>query len=394
MTKISKQKVPSLLDLPVYLDNQSTTATDPQVLDKMIPFFHAKPGNPHSDGHQFGKEAMEAVDVARRQVANIVGGDPREIIFTSGATESNNLAIKGAAQFQKSKRKQIITTQTEHKCVLETCRYLETIGHNVLFLPVKNNGLLDLQTLASTINSDTLLVSVMAAHNEIGVLQDIEKIGALCRQHGALFHTDAAQAVGKIPLDVNSMNIDLMSISGHKLYGPKGIGALYLRRRPRVRIIPQIEGGGQERGMRSCTLSTPLCVGLGEACRIASRNLSSEPAQLRKLRDRLYQGIKASAPNIVVHGDMEARLPGNLNISFSNIDSDKLMSAIPEVAFSSGSACTSNSIEPSYVIRALGRTKNEARGAVRFGIGRFTTVEEIDYVTNRIIDAVDSLKTH
>ena len=392
MTTYSTREAVTRLNFPIYLDNQSTTATDPQVLKQMLPFFNTKPGNPHSDAHEFGKEAMEAVEIAREHVATIIGADPREIIFTSGATESNNLALKGVADFYGGKRKQIITTQTEHKCVLETCKRLEASGYEILFLPVQKSGLLATETLDSVISEDTLVVSVMAAHNEIGVLQKIDKIGALCKNRGALFHTDAAQAVGKIPLDVKTMNIDLMSISGHKLYGPKGIGALYIRRRPRVRIKPQIDGGGQERGMRSGTLSTPLCVGLGEACRLALKALQSEPTRLLALRNQLCGGITSAIPDTLVHGDLHLRLPGNLNISFPGINSDQIMSATQDIAFSSGSACTSNSIEPSYVIQALGCTEQEARGAIRFGLGRFTTVDEIDYSIDRITNIVSSLR--
>jgi cysteine desulfurase len=392
MTTYAEKGTTAPLDFPIYLDNQSTTATDPQVLEQMLPYFNAKPGNPHSDGHEFGKEAMEAVEISRKQVATIVGADPREIIFTSGATESNNLALKGVAGFHGTKRNQIITTQTEHKCVLETCKRLETAGYEIIFLPVQKNGLLASDTLHSVISDNTLIVSVMAAHNEIGVLQKIEEIGGLCKTRGALFHTDAAQAVGKIPLDVKAMNIDLMSISGHKIYGPKGIGALYIRRRPRVRIEPQIDGGGQERGMRSGTLSTPLCVGLGEACRIALGTLTSESARLLALRRRLYEGIISAIPDARVHGDLQLRLPGNLNISFPGINSDQIMSATPDIAFSSGSACTSNAIEPSYVIRALGCTEQEAREAIRFGLGRFTTIDEIEYSIESITNIVSSLR--
>jgi len=392
MTTYSTTGTTTPLNFPIYLDNQSTTATDPQVLEQMLPFFNAKPGNPHSDGHEFGKEAMKAVEIARKQVATIIGADPREIIFTSGATESNNLALKGVTDFYGPKRKQIITTQTEHKCVLETCKRLESSGYEILFLPVQKSGLLATETLDSVISDDTLVVSVMAAHNEIGVLQKINEIGALCKKRGTLFHTDAAQAVGKIPLDVKTMNIDLMSISGHKIYGPKGIGALYIRRRPRVRVKPQIDGGGQERGIRSGTLSTPLCVGLGEACVLALESLQSEPTRLLALRTRLCQGLISAIPDTLVHGDLQLRLPGNLSVSFPGINSDQIMSAIPDIAFSSGSACTSNSIEPSYVIKALGCTEQEARGAIRFGLGRFTTIDEIDYSIDRIANIVSSLR--
>ena len=391
MTTYPEKAEAEELRLPIYLDNQSTTATDPQVLEAMLPFFSAKPGNPHSDGHQYGKEAMEAVEAAREKVAAIIAADPREIIFTSGATESNNLALKGVANFYGKKRKRIIATQTEHKCVIETCNRLQKNGYEVIFLPVQQTGVLDFKALESSVNEDTLIVSIMAAHNEIGVLQEIAAIGELCKKRGALFHTDAAQAVGKIPLDVQAMNIDLMSISGHKIYGPKGIGALYIRRRPRVRIEPLIDGGGQERGIRSGTLSTPLCVGLGEACAIAGGNLSHEPKRLLALRQRLYQGIISAVPTALLHGHIQQRLPGNLNISFPGIDSDQIMSAIPEIAFSSGSACTSNTIEPSYVIKALGATDDTAQGAIRFGLGRFTTTNEIDYSIKRITSVISSL---
>lgn len=391
MTTYSENGETPQLNLPIYLDNQSTTATDPQVLETMLPFFISKPGNPHSDGHKYGQEAMEAVETSRDKVAAIIGADPREIIFTSGATESNNLALKGVAAFYGKKRKKIITAQTEHKCVIETCNRLQAGGHEVVFLPVQKNGLLDFKALESSIDENTLVVSIMAAHNEIGVLQEITAIGELCKKKGALFHTDAAQAVGKIPLDVEAMNIDLMSISGHKIYGPKGIGALYIRRRPRVRIEPLIEGGGQERGLRSGTLSTPLCVGLGEACAIASRNMIHEPKRLLELRERLYKGIISAIPSTLIHGHMQQRLPGNLNISFPGVDSNQVISAIPEIAFSSGSACTSNTIEPSYVVKALGAPDDIARGAIRFGLGRFTTVDEIDYSIERITSCIRSL---
>ena len=391
MITYSEKAETEKLSLPIYLDNQSTTATDPQVLETMLPFFTTKPGNPHSDGHQYGQEAMEAVEISRKKVAAIIAADPREIIFTSGATESNNLALKGAATFYGKRRKRIITAQTEHKCVIETCKRLEASGYEVIFLPVKETGILDFEALNASVNEDTLIVSIMAAHNEIGVLQEITAIGELCKKRGALFHTDAAQAIGKIPLDVQAMNIDLMSISGHKIYGPKGIGALYIRRRPRVRIKPLIDGGGQERGLRSGTLSTPLCVGLGEACEIANQNLSHEPARLLELRQRLYEGIIAAIPTTLLHGHIQQRLPGNLNISFPGIGSDQIISAIPEIAFSSGSACTSNSIEPSYVIKALGAPDDAAQGAIRFGLGRFTTANEIDYSIKRITSTIRSL---
>ena len=381
------------LKLPIYLDYQSTTPTDPRVVEAMLPYFFDKPGNPHSRTHGYGQEAQDAVESARAKIASTIGADPREMIFTSGATESNNLALKGAAGFSRKKKCQIITVSTEHKCVIEACRRLASIGHEVVFLPVNPGGMVDLQALVSVITQDTLLVSIMTAHNEIGVIQQIASIGELCREKGVLFHTDAAQGVGKIPIDVNKMNIDLMSISGHKLYGPKGIGALYVRRRPRVRIAAQIDGGGQERGLRSGTLPTPLCVGLGAACHIASNEMPEESERTRKLRDHLRDSILTEIPDVLLHGDFNSRLPGNLNLSFVGIDSERIMSAIPDIAVSSGSACTSNSLEPSYVIRALGLSEEIASASIRFGIGRYTTRREVDYAIERITETVSSLRS-
>ena len=382
------------LKMPIYLDYQSTTPTDPRVLEAMLPYFFDKPGNPHSQTHGYGREAQDAVEAARAKIAAIIGADAREIIFTSGATESNNLALKGAAQFYGNEKSRIITTTTEHKCGIETCRNLGSNGHDIVFLPVRKSGLIDLEQLAAEITNDTLLVSVMAAHNEIGVIQQVASIGDLCRKNGVLFHTDSAQAVGKIPINVNTMNIDLMSISGHKMYGPKGIGALYVRRRPRVRLNPQIDGGGQERNLRSGTLPTPLCVGLGTACQIASDELVQEAQRIGDLRDFLYEGIAERLTDVTVNGDLNHRLPGNLNLSFADLDCETIMSALPDIAISSGSACTSNSIEPSYVIRALGLSEEIARNSFRFGIGRFTTKAEIDYVIERLTDEVVSLRAH
>ena len=328
---------------PIYLDYQATTPCDPRVVEAMLPYFTERFGNPHSRNHAYGWEAEEAVEVARAQVAAIIGADPKEIIFTSGATESNNLALKGVANFYREKKDHIVTVVTEHKCVLDSCRYLEQEGFKVTYLPVKQNGLIDLAQLDAAITDRTSIVSVMAANNEIGVVQPLAEIGALCRKRGVFFHTDAAQAVGKIPLDVNAMNIDLMSISGHKIYGPKGIGALFVRRRPRVRLQAQITGGGQERGMRSGTLPTPLVVGLGEACRIAQAEMGEEAARLTVLRDRLLNGVKARLPEVYVNGDMEHRIPGNLNISFAFVEGEGLMMGVKDLAVSSGSACTSAS---------------------------------------------------
>ena len=380
------------LKLPIYLDYQSTTPADPRVVDAMLPYFFDKPGNPHSRSHGLGREAHDAVEAARIKIASTIGSDAREIIFTSGATESNNLALKGAAQFYGDTKRRIITVATEHKCVIETCQHLASNGYDIVFLPVQMNGLLDLDRLAGEVTHDTLLVSIMTAHNEIGVIQQISDIGELCREHNVLFHTDSAQAVGKIPMDVNAMSIDLMSISGHKLYGPKGIGALYVRRRPRVRLSAQISGGGQERGLRSGTLPTPLCVGLGTACDIASEELGEESRRIGALRDHLYRGISDRLSDVILNGDPVHRLPGNLNLSFAGLDSEKIMSALPDIAISSGSACTSTSLEPSYVIRALGLSEDMARGSLRFGIGRFTTIAEIDYVIERVSTTVLSLR--
>ncbi len=377
---------------PVYLDYQATTPCDPRVLDKMLPWFTLRFGNPHSRNHAYGWAAEEAVELAREQVAAIIGADSKEIIFTSGATESNNLALRGAALFNKDRKNHIVTVVTEHKCVLDTCRHLEQEGFSVTYLPVQTNGLIDLAQLEAAITDQTVIVSVMGVNNEIGVIQPLAEIGAICRKKGALFHTDCAQAVGKIPLDVNAMNIDLMSISGHKIYGPKGIGALYVRRRPRVRLVPMITGGGQERGFRSGTLPTPLCVGLGEACAIAKVEMVEEAAHLKFLSQRLLDGLKAKLPEIYVNGDLEHRIPGNLNISFAFVEGEGLMMGVKGLAVSSGSACTSASLEPSYVLRALGVDVEMAHTSLRFGFGRFTTEADIDYAIDHVIEAVSHLR--
>ena len=378
--------------LPIYLDYQATTPTDPRVVEKMLPYFTEKFGNPHSRNHEYGWEAEEAVEIARAQIASIIGADPREVIFTSGATESNNIAIKGVMRFHKDRRNHMITVVTEHKCVLESARHLEMEGVEVTYLPVKQNGLVDLDVLRNAITEKTALVSIMAVNNEIGVIQPLKEIGALCREKGAYFHTDAAQAVGKIALDVNAMNIDLLSISGHKIYGPKGIGALYVRRKPRVRLEALIHGGGQERGFRSGTLPTPLCVGLGEACAIAEREMASESERLRYLRDKLLKGIKDGLPEVYVNGDLENRIPGNLNISFAYVEGEGLMMGIKSLSVSSGSACTSASLEPSYVLRALGVEDELAHTSIRFGLGRFTTEQDIDYAIEQVVTAVRRLR--
>jgi cysteine desulfurase len=377
---------------PIYLDYQATTPCDPRVVQAMLPYFTEKFGNPHSRNHLFGWEAEEAVEKGRAQMAELIGADEKEIIFTSGATESNNLAIKGVAQFNKDKKNHVITATTEHKCVLDTCRHLEMEGFEVTYLPVKKNGLVDLDQLKDSIKDSTALVSIMAVNNEIGVIQPLHEIGAICRARGVYFHTDAAQAAGKIPLDVNAMNIDLMSISGHKFYGPKGIGALYVRRKPRVRLIAQINGGGQERGMRSGTLATPLCVGLGEASAIAKREMPEESKRLKALRDRFYSKVTSSLPEVFLNGDLEQRIPGNLNISFAYVEGEGLMMGIKELAVSSGSACTSASLEPSYVLRALGVDVELAHTSLRIGLGRQTTEQEVDFAAGLIIERVRKLR--
>jgi cysteine desulfurase len=380
---------------PVYLDYQATTPTDPRVVAAMLPYFTEKFGNPHSTGHRFGREAAEAVERARGDVAALIGAESREIVFTSGATESNNAAIKGAVRFlrdeRRSDRDRIVTVATEHKCVLETCRQLEREGFSLTVMPVKSDGLLDLAALADAIGPRTALVSVMAVNNEIGTIQDLAAIGALCRARGILFHSDAAQAAGKVPLDVEAMGIDLLSISGHKLYGPKGIGALYIRRRPRVRLVPLIDGGGQERGFRSGTLPTPLCVGLGVACAIARDEMAAEAARLVELRRRFFAALHRRIPGMRLNGSGEQRVAGNLNIGFPGIDAEKLLEACATVAASTGSACSSASIEPSYVLRALGLDAAAARASFRLCVGRFTTVPEIDFAADALVAAFERL---
>ncbi len=377
---------------PVYLDYQATTPTDRRVVEAMLPYFTEMFGNPHSRSHAYGWDAEEAVETARGQIAHLIGANAKEIIFTSGATESNNLALKGVARFYKDRKNHIITCVTEHKCVLDSCRHLEMEGFDITYLPVQTNGLIDLEQLKGAITDKTVMVSIMSVHNEIGVIQPIAEIGAICRERKVFFHTDAAQAAGKIPLDVEAMNIDLMSISGHKLYGPKGIGALYVRRRPRVRLEALISGGGQERGMRSGTLATPLCVGLGEACRIAEAEMGAEAERLHMLRDRFYNGITGQLQDVFLNGDLENRIPGNLNISFAYVEGEGLMMGIKDLAVSSGSACTSASLEPSYVLRALGVDVELAHTSLRIGLGRFTTEEEVDFAVESIVGEVNRLR--
>lgn len=373
------------LKLPVYLDYSATTPVDPRVAEKMIPYLCEKFGNPASRSHAYGWEAEKAVEEARAEVARYINADPREIVWTSGATEADNLAIKGVAHFYKDKGKHLITVKTEHKAVLDSMRHLETEGFEVTYMDVEENGLLDLAKLEAAIRPDTTLVSVMAVNNEIGVIQDIAAIGEMCRRHGVLYHCDATQAVGKMDLDTEKLKIDLMSLSGHKVYGPKGIGALYVRRKPRVRIEPQIHGGGHERGMRSGTLPTHQIVGMGEAYRIAREEMKEEVARIKVLAKRLADGL-GQIEAVVFNGDMEHRIPHNLNVSFNYVEGESLMMAMKGLAVSSGSACTSASLEPSYVLRALGRSDELAHSSIRFTIGRFTTEKEVDF-------AIDLVKT-
>jgi cysteine desulfurase len=382
---------------PIYLDNQSTTRVDPRVLEAMLPYFTEDFGNPHSTSHAHGRIAAEAVERARGEIAALIHADPREIVFTSGATESNNLAIKGAAHFARAHpqggkvRDHIVALQTEHKCVLESCKELEREGFAVIYLPVEPDGLVSLTELEAAISERTLLVSVMAAHNEIGVIQPLAEIGALCRSRGVLFHSDAAQAFGKIPLDVEATKFDLLSISGHKIYGPKGIGALYVRRRPRVRLLPLIDGGGQERGLRSGTLPTPLCVGLGRAAAIAGEEMAEEGDRLRRLRDGLLRNLARRIPGLRLNGDAERRLAGSLNLTLPGIPAQALIEACPSIAISTGSACTSASVEPSYVLRALGLPDELANASIRIGLGRFTTAAEVEFAADALAAAVNGL---
>ena len=381
----------STLHLPIYMDYSATTPVDPRVVDKMIPYLRESFGNPASRSHPFGWEAEKAVETAREQVAALVNADPREIVWTSGATESDNLAIKGAANFYSNKGKHIITVKTEHKAVLDTTRELERQGFEVTYLDVKDNGLIDIDVFKRAIRPDTILASVMMVNNEIGVIQDIEQLGEICREKGVIFHVDAAQATGKVEIDLQKLKVDLMSFSAHKTYGPKGIGALYVRRKPRIRIEAQMHGGGHERGMRSGTLATHQIVGMGEAFRIAKEEMATENERIRMLRDRLYRGLN-TMEEVYVNGDMEARVPHNLNISFNFVEGESLIMAIKDVAVSSGSACTSASLEPSYVLRALGRNDELAHSSIRFTVGRFTTEEEVDYVVELLKSKIGKLR--
>eukprot|EP01062_Namystynia_karyoxenos_P029887 TRINITY_DN2237_c0_g2_i1.p1 TRINITY_DN2237_c0_g2~~TRINITY_DN2237_c0_g2_i1.p1 ORF type:complete len:488 (+),score=147.75 TRINITY_DN2237_c0_g2_i1:101-1465(+) len=380
---------------PIYLDAQATQPVDPRVLDAMMPYLCEGFGNPHSRTHEYGWKSEEAVEQARKHIADLIGASPREIVFTSGATESNNIVVKGVPRFWKGQRKHVITLNTEHKCVLESCRFLEGEGYEVTYLPVQKDGRVDLELLESSLRSDTALVSIMAVNNEIGVIQPLAEIGRLCRARKIAFHTDAAQAVGKIPMNVDEMMIDLMSISGHKIYAPKGVGALYVRRRPRVRITSPVSGGGQEKGIRSGTVPTALAVALGAACEVALRELPYDHARVEALARRLWGGLSANLTEIILNGPefgSPHRYPGNLNISFDSVEGESLLMGINRIAVSSGSACTSASLEPSYVLRSLGVTEDLAHTSLRFGIGRFTTEDEVDYTITSITNVVNRLR--
>lgn len=383
----------SNIKLPIYLDYQATTPMDPRVIDVVVKTMKEDFGNPHSRTHSFGWKAEELVEISRRQVADLIFANEKEIIFTSGATESNNMAIKGVYGFYKNNGKNhIITATTEHKCIINSCRDIEQEGARITFLAVDKNGLINLQELENAITEHTCLVSIMAVNNEIGVIQSLKEIGAICRKKGVFFHTDAAQAFGKIPLNVDELNIDLMSISAHKIYGPKGIGAIYVRRKPRVRLKPIISGGGQERGFRSGTLATPLVVGFGKAAEIAKAEMQKDYDHIKKLSDKFYNAI-GTIPAVYLNGDKEKRYPGNLNFSFAGIEGESMIMAIKDLAVSSGSACTSSSLEPSYVLHGIGVGDELAHTSIRFGIGRFTTVEEIDYAINLIKEKIDKLRS-
>ena len=376
---------------PIYLDHHATTPVDPRVLEAMLPYFGPKFGNAASRSHSFGWEAEKAVEFARKRIAGLAGAAPREIVFTSGATESNNLALKGVAEGATGRH--IVTMATEHKAVLDPLKHLERAGFRVTVLAPEPDGRLSLDRLRSAIQPDTVLASVMYANNEIGVIQPVREIGALCRQRGVLFHSDAAQAFGKIPIRVEEDHIDLMSVSAHKLYGPKGVGALYVRRRnPRVRLAIQMDGGGHEFGMRSGTLNVPGIVGFGEACAICGREMGEEAVRLGGMRDRLRTQLQSALEDVFVNGSLDHRLPGNLNMSFSQVDGESLLMSLPEVALSTGSACTSAAVEPSHVLRSLGVSEDLARSSLRFGLGRFNTEEEIDYAARRVIESVRRLR--
>src|SRR6187401_1195488 len=381
------------MKLPIYMDYHATTPVDPRVVDAMLPYFTQHFGNPASRNHSFGWEGEEAVETARKQVADLIGASAKEVIFTSGATESNNLAIKGVAEMYREKGNHIITCVTEHKAVIDTCKKLEKQGARVTYLPVQKDGRINIDDLRAAITDKTILITIMSANNEIGVLQPIDEIGALAKEKGILFHTDGVQAVGKVPFDVNKAKADLVSMSAHKMYGPKGVGALYVRRRnPRVLLAEQISGGGHERGMRSGTLNVPGIVGFGKAAELCRLDMASDTERLSKLRDRLNEKLHKNLDEIYVNGSQDYRLPHNLNISFAYVEGESLLMGINDVAVSSGSACTSASLEPSYVLKALGVGEDLAHTSIRFGIGRFNTEEEVDYVAKRVIDVVRRLR--
>jgi cysteine desulfurase len=381
------------IKLPIYMDNHATTPVDPRVLDAMLPYFTEKFGNAASRNHEFGWKAEEAVENARGQIARLINATPKEIVFTSGATESTNLAIKGVAEMYREKGNHIITQVTEHKATLDTCKRLEKYGYEVTYLPVEKDGRVNLDELRRAITPKTILISIMYANNEIGVVQPIEEIGKIAKEKGVFFHVDAVQAVGKIPVDVQKDGIDLMSISAHKIYGPKGVGALYVRRKnPRVQLAAMIDGGGHERGMRSGTLNVPGIVGLGKACELCQQEMPAESEKLRRLRDRLKDSIMTRLDETFINGSMVHRLPHNINISFAYVEGESLLMGINDVAVSSGSACTSATLEPSYVLKALGVGEDLAHTSIRFGIGRFNTEEEVDYVADRVVDTVTRLR--
>jgi cysteine desulfurase len=389
----SSEPLPPGVKLPIYMDNHATTPLDPRVLEAMMPYLTGTFGNAASRNHSFGWEAEQGVEKAREQIAKLIGCSAKEIIFTSGATESNNLAIKGVAEMYKERGNHIITQMTEHKAVLDTCKRLEKSGYRVTYLPVQADGRIDIEDLKRAMDDQTILVSIMYANNEIGVIQPIQEIGKLCHEKGVLFHTDAVQAVGKIPVNVITDNIDIMSLTGHKIYGPKGIGALYVRRRnPRVQISEQINGGGHERGMRSGTLNVPGIVGLGEACEICMNEMEAEGKREQELRDYLRKKLETALDYTVVNGNMEHHLPGNLNMSFVYVEGESLLMGINDIAVSSGSACTSATLEPSFVLKALGLGDDVAHSSIRFGLGRFNTKEEVDYVADKLINVVLHLR--
>jgi len=379
--------------LPIYMDNHATTPVDPRVLEAMLPYFSVRFGNAASRNHSFGWQAEEAVEAARKQVADLIGATAKEIVFTSGATESDNLAITGAAQMYREKGNHLVTVVTEHKAVIDTCKHLEKGGFEVTYLPVQRDGLVDLDRLRAAITDRTILISVMAANNEVGVLQPIAEIGRVARERGVLFHTDAVQAAGKVPFDVNALNVDMASLSAHKMYGPKGVGALYVRRRnPRVLLAPIVHGGGHERGMRSGTLNVTGIVGFGKAAAVCREELAGESARLTALRNRLADGLRGRLDEIAINGSMEHRLPGNLNVSFAYVEGESLLMGISDVAVSSGSACTSATLEPSYVLKAMGIGDELAHSSIRFGLGRFNTEEEVDFVVEKLSSVVTRLR--